>query len=339
MFHEYKWTRCETLKSLCGFGPYPRDPNVMNIPNTPISVFYGMQKSCDFSGRQFYALGTYDAETKRFKLLNTRSDYANNLFDGGEGYAGQHVLDPRKNRLIYIQAVIESDRDPCIASSHFWQEWLATRKIGQGWFGTLSLPRVINLWNISKYYDDQETVFLRTEPLPELSLLRMPSSSGHSDVVINTTTWSTNVSSGRHLELDIEINRNTLKEHFDVSTRVLISEDEYTEVGVRDATFLPGTDLWDEVNDDLNDNITAFNATECQFKCLESVNCKLRPTSFVYHSLAHIANNLLNRHRLDICFLFLHFASVRSIFCTNGFYKWSVSTMSSRCDLRFQTVQ
>ena len=194
----------------------------MKIPNTPISVFYGMQKTCDFSGRQFYALGTYDTETKRFKVLNNRSDYANNMFDGGEGYAGQHVLDPRNNRLIYIQAVIEADRDPCIASSGFWRDWLATRKIGSGWFGTLSLPRVINLWNMSQYFDE-ETLFLRTEPLPELSSLR--SSSGlRRDVIVNSTL-SVNVSTSRYLELDIEVNRKTLKEDFDVSTRVLMSED------------------------------------------------------------------------------------------------------------------
>jgi len=87
VFHQYSWKRCETLPSLCGFGPYPRDPNVALIPGTSVSVFYGMQKTCSFTGRQFYSLGTYDLETKRFTLLNNRSDYANNLFDGGEGYA------------------------------------------------------------------------------------------------------------------------------------------------------------------------------------------------------------------------------------------------------------
>ena len=149
---------------------------------------------------------------------------------------------------------------------------MATRKIGSGWFGTLSLPRVINLWNVSQYYDE-ETLFLRTEPLPELSSLR--SSSGlRRDVIVNSTL-SVNVSSSRYLELDIEVNRKTLKEDFDVSTRVLMSEDgtEYTEVGIRDATWLPGVDLWDDVNDDENDNITVSNATECQLKCVESATC------------------------------------------------------------------
>ena len=30
----------------------------MAIPGTNVTVFYGMQKTCDFSGREFYALGS-----------------------------------------------------------------------------------------------------------------------------------------------------------------------------------------------------------------------------------------------------------------------------------------
>ena len=48
----------------------------MVIPGTNVTVFYGMQKTCDFSGREFYALGTY--ENASFTLLDDRSDYASN---------------------------------------------------------------------------------------------------------------------------------------------------------------------------------------------------------------------------------------------------------------------
>ena len=58
VYHEYKWTRCVSLPAECGFGPYPRDPNTFELPDSGgIYVLYGMQKTCSFSGREFYALG------------------------------------------------------------------------------------------------------------------------------------------------------------------------------------------------------------------------------------------------------------------------------------------
>ena len=104
VYHEYKWDRCVTLPSLCGFGPYPRDPNtvLINVEKN-IWLTYGMQKTCSFSGREFYVLGTYDGSgsgaTHEFTPLDERSDYANNVWDGGEGYASMHVFDPIKNRM------------------------------------------------------------------------------------------------------------------------------------------------------------------------------------------------------------------------------------------------
>lgn len=43
--------------------------------------------------------------------------------------------------------------------------------------------------------------------------------------------------------------------------------DEYTRVGVRDGTVMPGIDLWDEVNGDLV-AVTAANWSDCQHRCI-----------------------------------------------------------------------
>ena len=99
-FFIYKqWSRCVKIPKQCGFGPYPRDPGLFRVPasdadtieETPsnaevefLYVFYGMQKTCDFSGREFYALGRYNKTSHLFTLLDNRSDYANNAWDGGE---------------------------------------------------------------------------------------------------------------------------------------------------------------------------------------------------------------------------------------------------------------
>ena len=142
VLHEYKWTRCVSLPAECGFGPYPRDPNMFEIPGTDgIYVLYGMQKTCSFSGREFYALGKYNKDGNHtFRPLDGRSDYANNVWDGGEGYASMHVLDPIKQRMLWIPAVIEGDRDPCgdAQGEGFWRSWLVERDIGRGQWQTLT---------------------------------------------------------------------------------------------------------------------------------------------------------------------------------------------------------
>lgn len=59
---------------------------MFRIPGTEVWVLFGMQKTCGYSGREFYALGTYNAATHTFALLDERSDMGNNLWDGGDGY-------------------------------------------------------------------------------------------------------------------------------------------------------------------------------------------------------------------------------------------------------------
>ena len=146
----------------------------------------GMQKTCSFSGREFYALGRFGATADNgtaenalgrsspsatesglgFRLLDCRSDYANSAFDAGEGYASMTVWDPRGQgrntpgvrggggRPRPFHPMVETDR---------------------GWFGTLSLPRTLQVVDLTGAHGGGASghdVFLSTAPLPELASLR-----------------------------------------------------------------------------------------------------------------------------------------------------------------------
>ena len=275
-FHEYKWNRCVALPSLCGFGPYPRDPNAFLIPNTKVWVFYGMQKTCSFSGREFYALGTYDAPGS-FAVLDARSDYANNVWDGGEGYASMHVHDPLNNRILWLPAIIEGDRDPCgdKTGEGFWRSWLASRSIGSGWFGTLGLPRVVHLDNLTSFVPRNNSfVRLRTPPLPELAQLRQRGvhisgiASPDRDIIVEAIR-------GQSIELVINVSASLLEsDEFDFGARVLWSDDgsEYTKVGIRGGKYLPGIDLYDEINGDAI-SLNTSSVTSCREACMRSAVC------------------------------------------------------------------
>ena len=142
------------------------DPGLFQLPGTDVWVLYTMQKTCADSGREFYALGRY--EGGKFTLLDARSDIGNNLWDGGEGYAHMNVLDPRGGgRMLWTGAVIEGDRDPSDPHVGFPLAWTAQR----GWFGVLTLPRVVTLGNVT-HDDGSSDYFLQTAPLPELATLR-----------------------------------------------------------------------------------------------------------------------------------------------------------------------
>jgi len=210
--------------------------------------------------------------------------------------------------LIYVQAVIEGDRDPCgnATGEGFWQNWMVQRKIGRGYFGTLSLPRVIHLWNISQYFQ-KETVFIRTEPLPELSKLRdVMNETKFVNLTINKKGNDLKLQSGRHVELDLRVDRRSLGSSFDFGAHVLMSSDmkEYTSVGIRDATWLEDVDLWDEVNSDTIVVVHAENASECQTLCscsryddictawtfsMLSKNCTIR--RYAEHALMMVSSN------------------------------------------------
>jgi hypothetical protein len=58
---------------------------MFEIPGTEIAVVYTMQKTCQCSGRELYALGRFNASSHQFTLLDNTSDIGNNVFDGGEG--------------------------------------------------------------------------------------------------------------------------------------------------------------------------------------------------------------------------------------------------------------
>eukprot|EP00665_Eupelagonemidae_sp_cell47_P009359 gene9359-3241_t len=168
-------------------------------------MVHGMQKTCGCSGREFYALGRYDAAAHSFALLDRRSDMANNLWDGGEGYATMTVVDPtrRPHRRLWIAAVIEGDRDPsnCSAAG-FWQRWAMEREAGRGWFGTLSLPRVALVANYSMHYADGST---------DLASLRDPASRATSLSAIRGSSIDLSVA----WEVDLE------QEGWDVGVKVL----------------------------------------------------------------------------------------------------------------------
>jgi hypothetical protein len=72
--HRYKWTRCVNLPAECGGHTYPCDPGMIPLPGTTVSVLYGMQKTCNMEGREFYALGHYDQASHTFTLLDNTSD-------------------------------------------------------------------------------------------------------------------------------------------------------------------------------------------------------------------------------------------------------------------------
>ena len=73
--------------------------------------------------------------------------------------------------MLWTGAVIEGDRDPSDPASGFPFAWTGAR----GWFGVLTLPRVLTLGNVT-LDDGSFDYFLKTAPLPQLSKLRQPRS-------------------------------------------------------------------------------------------------------------------------------------------------------------------
>ena len=308
-YHEYKWTRCIDLPAECGFGPYPRDPNTFLLdPKKGIWIFYGMQKTCSFSGREFYVLGTYVNHS--FVPLDKKSDYANNVFDGGEGYASMHVYDPIKDRYIWMTAVIEGDRDAC-GGTHgegFWRSWMIERDIGRGWFGTLGLPRVLSIENLTEYYKEDEStaVHLLTPPLPELKQLRdlnnyyilpinqiplklspneiwngktikFKNSKNKKETKTDATTaaasTSTELPRGQAMEYVLNLTMQDISQTgSDVGLQIFwdgsSTHSERTMVGIRDGTYLHGIDLWDQVNGDIYISNTTTSIENCRQLCI-----------------------------------------------------------------------
>jgi len=327
-YHEYKWTRCVDLPAECGFGPYPRDPNTFRLVDTEdIWVFYGMQKTCSFSGREFYVLGKYVNHT--FKPLDSRSDYANNIWDGGEGYASMHVYDPVKNRMIWMTAVIENDRDPCGSKDGegFWRSWMIERDIGRGWFGTLGLPRVITMENLTNHFveDSSTAMHLITAPLPEISDLRNKEDSysfksakrggstrlklshgevwdGSKNTFNRTSSSAASLPRSQSIEGIVQFSTNDLKkEGSDAGLRVLWDDEnkEFTHVGVREGTYLDGVDLWDQVNgDSYSFNISNNNRTRNTINPIDSCrNACLSPPSGIRCTAWTLSGNNLCRFK------------------------------------------
>jgi hypothetical protein len=70
-----------------------------------------------------------------------------------------NVYDPVRRRQIWTQTLLEGDRDP--NDPHSGMPWTSER----GWFGTLALPRVLELGNIShddgtEHFDRMKTINL-----------------------------------------------------------------------------------------------------------------------------------------------------------------------------------
>ena len=206
---------------------------------------YTMQKTCDCGGREFYGLGRYSRSTHQFTLLDATSDLGNNVFDGGEGYAHMNVLDPRATaadphgRMLWTGAVIEGDRNP-ESCAGFPLKWNT-----RGWFGTLTLPRVIRVGNIT-HDSGMSDVFLRTPPLPELALLRETRGVGASTTVDASPTPIPTPLSPSFRAQSFEVSANfTLPPAsadgagWDLGLQLLWNNhvDEFTRVGVRDGEF------------------------------------------------------------------------------------------------------
>lgn len=264
-----------------------------------ISVVYTMQKTCQCSGREFYGLGRYNRETHAFALLDATSDVGNNAWDGGEGYAHANVLDPRPSpgfphgRMLWTGAVIEGDRDPSsCAGSGFPMKWMASR----GWFGTLTLPRVVVLENRTAEAGRPD-LFLQTPPLPELAALRQPTGSLNATKIAVPSGGAAVplVFSGRSFEVDAEFELPIAAAdgtRWDVGLQLLWSGGtgaatagkprvdgepdgagvEFTRVGIRDGTMMPGVDLWDEVNGDRHRD-TGGLAEACEQGCKVDAGC------------------------------------------------------------------
>ena len=305
--HRYKWRRCVDLPTQCGFHTSPCDPGLFRLPGTDVWVLYGMQKTCSDSGREFYALGRYDNGS--FTLLDDRSDMGNNVFDGGEGYAHMNVLDPRggdaagggevgggggdgsggggEGRMLWTGAVIEGDRDPSDPTSGFPFAWTAAR----GWFGVLTLPRVLTLGNVT-LDDGSFDYFLRTGPLPELSALRQQPHGGAGAAAVaaaaerrvrldgTRASWASPRAlpvRGRSVEVNASFALPPASADgsgWDVGVQLLWSDgdEEATRVGVRDGSWMEKIDLWDEVNGDYG----AANATDakgCAARCAADDGC------------------------------------------------------------------
>ena len=266
--HRYTWTRCVNLPAECGGHTYPCDPGMIPIPGTDVWVVYGMQKVCNFEGREFYALGKYDEVTHTFTLLDNTSDMGNNLFDGGAGYASMNVYDPTKKRQIWTQTLLEGDRPAGMP-------WTSER----GWWGSLALPRVLELGNVS-FDDGSRDYFLRTPPLPELAKLRKHNASVSSALAAglrlrNGSTVQPLPLRAQSFEVYVTFALpDWSKAGWDVGVQMFWSDgdEEFTRVGIRDGSWMSGVDLWDEVNGDRS-TLSAATATACRDACTHDSGC------------------------------------------------------------------
>lgn len=280
VLHRYTWKRCTELPAQCGGHTNPCDPGMFTIPGTEVSVVYTMQKTCQCSGREFYALGYYDTDNHKFTLLDTKSDLGNNAFDGGEGYAHMNVLDPKvtsdypDGRMLWTGAVIEGDNDPssCSRSQFPWTD-------KRGWFGTLTLPRVILLGNIT-HDDGNRDYFLQTPPLPELANLRQDESAINTSISVHSPTAIELPGGLRGRSIEV-LAKFTVPPSvsdgsgWDVGLQLHWSDndEEFTRVGIRDGTIMPGVDLWDEVNGDMKSITACSSFQECRSACLHTPTC------------------------------------------------------------------
>ena len=168
-FHHFTWQRCITHPTLCGgSGWEPRDPEFFELPDSGgLFLIKGSQKMCTGVGRDYVALGTLDAPTQRFKpLYPGKRDIGSDLYDGGEFWASQTVLDTRRNRRIVMAWVPESD-----CPQNQWP-LKCNSTLSRGWNGVHSLPRTVEL-EVFPEEDGLPSKEIRTPPLPELSLLRV----------------------------------------------------------------------------------------------------------------------------------------------------------------------
>ena len=129
------------------------------------------------------------------------------------------------------------------------------RPLGRGWFGTLGLPRVIALENLTRFFveDGSTDVHLKTPPIPEIFdkiIRRTDIEEQH--VLQPNETWSNETwARGSELAVAVKI-MGPLEIGDDVAIHVLWSDDNaMNNARCAQGTRLPGVDLWDEINGDV----------------------------------------------------------------------------------------
>eukprot|EP01043_Picozoa_sp_COSAG02_P009043 COSAG02_NODE_301_length_25237_cov_19.918490_4_plen_852_part_00 len=268
--HTYNWDRCAAYGGnphFCGFGSYGRDPNFFPVHGSDddhsdgLRVLEVLQKTGEASGRDFYVLGRWNATDSKFTIQDKKRDVGIAVYDYGNFLASETVWQPERNgkpgRRILTAFAFEGDCDG--ATYPMACPWAATKR---GWGGVITLPRVIEQ---AGFVDHRgiTTHVLTTAPLPELSALRSKTVHAHRNTTMHVPEGEvvllpTPKDLGNSYEVVAVFELPPAKQmkggvgeasaaqhNYDFGLQLLWSHDdtEYTKVGLRSTTQMPGVDL------------------------------------------------------------------------------------------------